>query len=341
MKALFISFFLLFFATAANTKVVFYSKRDGNSEIYTMNDDGSHLRRITNTPTSDYVPLWSPDGKTLAFLRSTLKNGKRTSEVILMNADGSDAQVLTNNDEARPFQWLNFFTPDGRELAITIWDFDERAYRLFFMDIESRVTRPLRGVEKITESDISPDGRFIAFEKTPSFEKNIHIVAPDGRGERPILPPNADPDLLIIRMYPRWAPDSKRLMFVEDRFDIVVNEGEADTDFVLRESTLFMYHLSEKRMERLTLRKGVRPGAFCWINNNEVLLSADSTGLITKKRGNYDLYRYHLVRGTLTQLTTHPAEDLLPRWTAGTLEVSANGKKETQWGEIKQPAHVD
>ena len=312
MKTIFLSFLLLLFATAANTKIVFYSKRDGNSEIYTMNDNGSHLRRITNNPTGDYVPLWAPDGQTLTFLRSSMKNGQRISEIILMNANGTDERVLTNDDEARSFQWLNFFTPDGQELAITVWDFDKRTYRLFFMDVESGVTRPLRGIEEITESDISPDGRFIAFEKTPGFEKNIHIVASDGRGEKPLLPPNVDPDVLIIRMYPRWTPDSKRLMFVEDRFDIIVNEGGADTDLVIRESTLFIYHLAKKRTERVPLPKGFRPGASCWINNKEILLSADATGLITKQRGNYDLYRWHPTGGTLTQLTTHPAEDLLP-----------------------------
>ena len=335
MKLFFISFFLLFFATAANTKIAFYSKRDGNSEIYTMNDDGSYLRRLTNTPTSDYVPVWAPDGQTLAFMRSSTKNGKIISEVILMKANGNGEQVLTTDDEANSFHWLNFFTPDGQELAITTWDFDKRTYRLFFVDIESGAKRALRGIEKITESDISPDGRFIAFEKTPGFAKNIHIAAPDGHGEKPILPPNADPDRLVTRMYPRWAPDSKRLMFVEDRFDIIVNQEGADTNLVIRESSLFIYHLADKRTERVPLSKGFRPGAFCWINNNEILLSADATGLITKERGNYDLYRYHLIRDTLRQLTVHPAKDLLPRWAAGTLDVSAKEKEKTQWGKLK------
>ena len=335
MKTIFLSCLLLMFATAANTKIVFYSKRDGNSEIYTMNDNGSHLRRITKNPTGDYVPLWAPDGQTLAFLRSSMQDKQKISEVILMRADGSDEQVLTNEDKPLSSLWLNFFTPDGQELAITTWDFDKRIYRLFFMDIETGVTRPLRGVEKITESDISADGRFIAFEKTPGFEKNIHIVAPDGRGEKPILPPNANPDFLVIRMYPRWAPDSKRLMFVEDRFDIIVNKGGADTDLVIRESKIFIYHLAEKSTERVVLPKGFRPGASCWINNKEILLSADATGLITKERGNYDIYRYNFISSILTQLTTHPAEDLLPRWIAGTLDVSANRKKSTQWGQLK------
>lgn len=336
MKLFWISFLLLLFATAANTKIVFYSKRDGNSEIYTMNDDGSQLRRITNNPAADFFPVWAPDGQTLAFKRNSMRDGQQQrSDVILMNVDGSNERVLTNDNEARSFPGPAFFTPDGRELAITTWDLKARTFRLYFMDVARGVTRPLRGVAYITGADISPDGRFIAFEKTPGFAKNIHIVAPDGRGEKPLLPPNADPDVLLIRSYPRWAPDSQRLMFVESLYDIIVNEGEADTDLIISTSNLFIYHLAAKRTERLPLPKGFRPGAFCWINNNEIFLSADATGLITKERGNYDIYRYHLTSGTLTQLTTHPAQDLFPRWVAGTLEVSANEKQTTQWGKVK------
>ena len=334
MKTLFLSFFLLLFSTAANTKIVFYSKRDGNSEIYTMNDDGSHLRRITNNPKSDYVPVWAPDGKRIAFGHLSMENRRQVSYIIIMDVNGSNQQVLTTHDEAGSMPTPIFFTRDGQELAIMKWDFEKRTYRLFFMDIETRARRSLRGVEKITGADLSPDGRFIAFEKTPGLEKNIHIVAPDGRGERPILPPNADPDVLRNRIYPRWAPDSKRLMFVESLYDIIV-KGGGDTDLVIRESNLFIYHLARKRTERVRLPKGFRPGAFCWMNNNEVLLSADATGLITKEHGNYDIYRCHLRNGTLTQLTTHPAEDLLPRWVAGTLDVSAKGKKRTQWSKLK------
>ncbi len=333
-KIFFLSFVFLLFATAVHTKVVFYSKRDSNSEIYIMNDDGSHLRRITKNPANDFLPVWAPNGKTLAFLRSSMQDGQIISKVILMDADGSHKKVLTN-DEAHSPQWLNFFTPDGSELALTTWDFDKRTYRLSFMDIESGVTRPFRGVEKITISAISPDGRFIAFEKTPALEKNIHIVGSDGRGEKPLLPPNADPNILLIRMYPRWSPDGKRLMFVEDRFDIIVNEGNPDTDLVIKDSSLLLHHLAEKRTERQPLPKGFRPGAFCWINNTEIFLSGDAIGLITQELGNDDIYRYHLTSGTLTQLTTHPAADLFPQWTPGTLEVSAKKKKTTQWGKLK------
>ncbi len=338
MKLFFALMFVLLFAATASPKIVFYSERDGNKEIYIMNDDGSHLRRVTDNPAADLRPLWAPDGQTIAFQRgSYTPDGRQVSDLILINPDGSNERTLVNNDEAFSSVYPAFFMREGRELAIARWDLNALTLRLFFMDVESGVTRPLRGVEDITDADISPDGRFIAFSKTPSFEKNIHLVAPDGRGEKPLLPPNADPDVLLLRFSPRWAPDSKRLMFVEEWLDIVEKENEEGPfiDFVVTENNLLIYHIGSEKTERLPLPHGFRTATSCWMNNNQILFAADTTGLITKVHGNYDIYHYNLTSRTLTQLTTHTAADKSPRWIAGTLEVSAKQKKTTQWGKVK------
>ncbi len=339
MKVFFSSMiFVLLFAATASPKIVFYSERDGNKEIYTMNDDGSRLRRLTNNPAADLRPLWSPDGQTIAFQRGRYTpESRQVSHLILMNADGSNERALTNDDEAHLLPAPHFFTPDGRELAVRKWDPKALTIRLFLLDLEDGVIRPLRGVEDIAGSTLSPDGRLIAFEKTPGFEKNIHIVTLEGHGEKPILPPEADPDVLLNRVYPRWAPDGKRLMFVESKFDIVEKEDEEGPfiDFVIRENRLLIYHTGLKTTERVPLPHGFRAATPCWINNNEILFSADATGMVTQRHGNYDIYRYHLTSRTLRQLTTDPAADMDPRWVGGTLDVSAKEKRITQWGKLK------
>ena len=49
------------------TRLAFTSTRDGNSELYVMNRDGSGLRRLTNSPAIDSTPTWSPTGTQIAF----------------------------------------------------------------------------------------------------------------------------------------------------------------------------------------------------------------------------------------------------------------------------------
>ena len=46
--------------TSASGKIAFVSGRDGNSEIYVMNADGSGQTNLTNDAGSDSRPAWRP-----------------------------------------------------------------------------------------------------------------------------------------------------------------------------------------------------------------------------------------------------------------------------------------
>src|SRR6266540_1861574 len=62
------------------TRIAFYSDRnfnladrDNNVDIYTMSADGTSLTRLTDDPTSDAFPYWSPEGMgTWTCIRSSL-----------------------------------------------------------------------------------------------------------------------------------------------------------------------------------------------------------------------------------------------------------------------------
>ena len=41
-------------------KIVFWSDRDGNDEIYLMDADGTNVTRLTNNPADDWFPVWQP-----------------------------------------------------------------------------------------------------------------------------------------------------------------------------------------------------------------------------------------------------------------------------------------
>jgi len=48
-------------------KIGFGSNRDGNYEVYVMNDDGSQQTNLTQHASNDVDVSWSPDGRNIAF----------------------------------------------------------------------------------------------------------------------------------------------------------------------------------------------------------------------------------------------------------------------------------
>jgi Tol biopolymer transport system component len=88
-------------------KIAFDSTRDGNTEIYVMNADGSEQTRLTNELAIDRDAAFSADGRRIAFVSERDGN----SEVYVMNADGSGQTRLTNNTAA---DFQPAFSPDGR-----------------------------------------------------------------------------------------------------------------------------------------------------------------------------------------------------------------------------------
>ena len=88
-----LSTIILCMSTPTNADIVFQSDRDGNSNIYVVNDDGSHVRQLTHSLLRDTQPTWSPDGSQIAFMRDLHSTGAgkgQQDDVFIMQADGSN-----------------------------------------------------------------------------------------------------------------------------------------------------------------------------------------------------------------------------------------------------------
>jgi TolB protein len=71
-------------------KIVFMSTRHGNWELYSINQDGTGLRRLTNDAAHDGLPAWAPGGKTVAFV----SNRGGTWAIWAMSPDGSNQRKM-------------------------------------------------------------------------------------------------------------------------------------------------------------------------------------------------------------------------------------------------------
>lgn len=82
-----------------------------NGAIYTMDPFGSARTKLTPPPVGgiDVYPTWSPDGAQIAFTRANYSSGA-SAQIWVMNADGSNAHMLTNNAFDVEPVWSPFFT---------------------------------------------------------------------------------------------------------------------------------------------------------------------------------------------------------------------------------------
>lgn len=118
-------------------QIVFQSNRDGDFEIYLMEEDGSNQRQLTNNNAVDELPKASSDGSRIVFQSDRDGN----YEIYVMNVDGSDQRRLTN---APSSERLPTWSPDGTQIAFL----SDRTgnYEIFIMNADGS------GVRQVTNT---------------------------------------------------------------------------------------------------------------------------------------------------------------------------------------------
>ena len=98
-------------------RLVFFSDRDGDDDVYIMRADGSGVRQLTDEPGRDYEADSSPDGLTLVF--ASQRTAGDGVQLYLMNVDGSDVRRLTFSagEDVRVVDDYPHWSPDGRRIV--------------------------------------------------------------------------------------------------------------------------------------------------------------------------------------------------------------------------------
>jgi dipeptidyl aminopeptidase/acylaminoacyl peptidase len=106
-------------ATVAYVRVTVNEKENRyETSLFTVPSAGGETPRQLTSGIRDTTPRWAPDGKRLAFVRATEKDGKaQPAQIYLLQMDGGEARALT--DGARGAGGP-VWSPDGKQIAFSV-----------------------------------------------------------------------------------------------------------------------------------------------------------------------------------------------------------------------------
>ena len=194
-------------------QIAYVSSKNGSSDIWVMNADGSHARAITDAhPEAEADPQWSPDGQWIAYVTRHCGTDCWT-DIFMTKADGSTAPIDLTYGRGGPHpRW----TPDGQSIVFVRYYGDNGFSQVGIVPAKIPYGRPQ--VKFLTdwpanagEPQVSPDGKWIAmtttFSERPGHPPVSGIWRVPIEGGRPrLLVANADT--------PQWSPDGTKLAFV-------------------------------------------------------------------------------------------------------------------------------
>jgi Tol biopolymer transport system component len=191
--------------------IVFYSERDGDAEIYTMNLDGSNQRPLTDNTSDDLSPSSSPDGRWIVFESDRDDPHPRTCfpncnyNLYVMDADGNNVRQLTTLTGA---EWSATWSPDGKSLLFNAGEIGFESAGIYKIELDGGDPQPLL-VDGFNNAapDWSPDGKQIAFSSNRDGNLDIFVMNADGSNVHKVV------DTGLNDYSPDWSPDGARITF--------------------------------------------------------------------------------------------------------------------------------
>lgn len=182
----------------------------GHQQLFLTGLDGSGERQITFDDAEHQDPVWSPDGRTIAFVLA--KGGtKRIHLIDPATGTVSEAVSPVGHGAIHPS-----FTPDGSEILYCTDDDlrppTKNESEIYAVDPVTRQVRTVISGGVNTYPVMSPDGRTIALRKIiGDMNSEVFLADTDGANLRNLTNHHS------WEGWPAWSPDGRTIAFAANR----------------------------------------------------------------------------------------------------------------------------
>ena len=185
-----------------------------NSDVYVQQIGAGSPLQLTSDPANDYNPVWSPDGRWIAFLRQHAD--PRRHELRLIPPLGGTGRKVIDIEPRGFLRSVTFdWCPDSSCLVIPDASSPDMTAPdvLFTVSILSgekrQLTTPPQNILADTDPAISPDGRWLVFRRDLApFSGRLQLVRL-GDGLKLTGEPRSLTSILLTAYGPRWISNSE------------------------------------------------------------------------------------------------------------------------------------
>jgi Tol biopolymer transport system component len=176
----------------------------GTADIWALELARGVRTRLTFGPVANTTPIWSPDGKWIAYV----SNREGHEKLFRRRSDGSGVEefLSATGDQTYADQW----TRDGKYILFQAGTGGDSS--LWSLPLEGeRKPRPVQ--ERAMQGQLSPDGRWLAYTSIESGGFQVYVVGFAGAQGRWQVSTKSGTD-------PRWSADGKELYYLDSTFNL-------------------------------------------------------------------------------------------------------------------------